>query len=201
MELESLREKTLIDLFSAFEGIYGPSFECKYYPCHFAGQDCTLCYCPFYPCLIYDMGGELKVTSDGRFVWSCTNCWVVHEKDFSETVIFSLSRYPRQKLIEEDWFFFNEILQELVYGDVLALFDEGNYNLMEAILFDKFCEEIEEAEALAVKVEDFSIKSVRKVKSVEEADKEILIPVKDRRRYYGIKNGCYVVCEAERVPL
>nr|WP_269850484.1 cysteine-rich small domain-containing protein [Methanosarcina horonobensis] len=23
---------------------------CEYYPCHFEGQNCTFCFCPFYPC-------------------------------------------------------------------------------------------------------------------------------------------------------
>ncbi|MDP6613031.1 MAG: cysteine-rich small domain-containing protein, partial [Candidatus Hydrothermarchaeota archaeon] len=26
------------------------SEKCEYYPCHFQGQDCTWCFCPFYPC-------------------------------------------------------------------------------------------------------------------------------------------------------
>ena len=193
---ESLRERTLIDLFSAFEGAYGPSFECKYYPCHFSGQDCTFCYCPFYPCLNYDMGGEIKVSSNGKLVWSCMDCWLIHDKKFSEDVILFLSKFPRQRLVEEDWYFFNSILQELLYGEILVE-KNGVYNLMDAILADKDCVECEEKEILAVKIENFEILSVRRIKKIEDAVDEILIPLKEKNKYYGIKNGEYVECRAK----
>ncbi len=202
---EDLRERTLIDLFSAFEGAYGPSLECKYYPCHFSGQDCTFCYCPFYPCLNYDMGGEIKLTSEGKFVWSCMDCWLIHDKKFAEEVIISLSRFPRQRLVEEDWCFFNSILQELLYGDVLVEKEDGRYNLMEAILYDKECEEVggvgevESGEILAVKVENFSISSVRRIKRIEDAENEVLIPLKEKGKYYGIRDGIYVICDGKSV--
>ncbi len=205
---ENLRERTLIDLFSALEGAYGPSFECKYYPCHFSGQDCTFCYCPFYPCLNYDMGGEIKLTSEGKFVWSCMDCWLIHDRKFVEEVIISLSRFPRQRLVEEDWYFFNSILQELLYGDVLVMEENGRYNLMEVILYDKECEAAEEVEGkpeiksreiLAVKLENFSISSVRRIKRIEDAENEILIPLKEKGRYYGIREGIYVICDGKSV--
>ena len=31
-------------------GWIGPNLQCDYHPSHFTGQDCTFCYCPFYPC-------------------------------------------------------------------------------------------------------------------------------------------------------
>jgi len=192
---ENLRERTLIDLFSAFEGVYGPSFECKYYPCHFSGQDCTFCYCPFYPCLNYDMGGEIKLTSEGKPIWSCMDCWLIHDKKFAEDVIVTLSRFPRQRLVEEDWYFFSSILQELLYGEIFVEKGEGCYNLMEAILYDKDCEEIEDGEILAVRLENFSITSVRRIKRIEDAKNEVLIPLKEKNKYYGIKDGSYVVCD------
>jgi hypothetical protein len=192
---KNIRERTIIDLFSAFEGAYGPSFECKYYPCHFSGQDCTFCYCPFYPCLNYDMGGEIKV-SDGNFVWSCVDCWQIHDKKFAEEVTIVLSRFPRQRLVEGDWYFFNSILQELLYGEILVENADGVYNLMEAILAEKECVECEkDHEILAVKVENFSISSIRRIKGIEEAANEVIIPLKEKRKYYGIKDGTYVVCE------
>jgi hypothetical protein len=192
---KSLRERTLIDLFSAFEGVYGPSFECKFYPCHFSGQDCTFCYCPFYPCLNYDMGGEIKV-NDGKIVWSCMDCWLIHDRKFAEDVILALSKFPRQRLVEEDWYFYSSILQELLYGDILVV-SEGYYNLMEAILTDKECEEFEKGEILAVKLDNFSIISVRKIRSLDEAEDEVILPLKEDNRYYGLKNGIYVVCKGE----
>jgi|Deesub1362A_J573_1020465.scaffolds.fasta_scaffold00182_57 hypothetical protein len=198
-EIESLREKTLIDLFSAFEGVYGPSFECKYYPCHFSGQDCTFCYCPFYPCLNYNMSGEIKLTSEGKFVWSCMDCWLIHDKKFAEDVIIALSRFPRQRLVEEDWYFFSSILQELLYGEIFVEKENGCYNLMEVILYDKDCEETEDGEILAVKLKNFSITSVRRIKGIEDAENEILIPLKEKNKYYGIKAGSYVVCGGKSV--
>jgi threonine-phosphate decarboxylase len=32
------------------KGPLGSNRECNYYPCHFESQDCTFCFCPFYPC-------------------------------------------------------------------------------------------------------------------------------------------------------
>jgi hypothetical protein len=191
---KDLRERTLKDLFTAFEGIYGPSYECKYYPCHFSGQDCTFCFCPFYPCLNYDMGGTIKLTSNGEFVWSCQDCWMIHDRDFSEKVIFALSRYPRQRLVEEEWIFYSKILQELIYGEVRGEEVGDSYNLMSAILYDKPCEEVDETEFLAVRIENFSISSVKKLKNVSDAQNEVIIPVKDKGSLFGFKDGLYVVC-------
>lgn len=54
--------------------------ECSYYPCHFEGQDCTFCFCPFYPCGD-EKRGKLIVGKRGREVWSCKGCVDVHRKD------------------------------------------------------------------------------------------------------------------------
>lgn len=52
---------------------------CEYYPCHFRGQDCTLCYCPFYPCEDERTGGVFIKSSRGNGqVWSCTHCYIPH---------------------------------------------------------------------------------------------------------------------------
>ncbi len=57
----------------------GSNRECKYYPCHFSGQDCTWCYCPFYPCMEEATGGQRKLSNkSGREVWSCKNCTWIH---------------------------------------------------------------------------------------------------------------------------
>ncbi len=189
------REKTLIELFRALDGIYGPNYECKYYPCHFYGQDCTFCYCPFYPCLIYDLGGELILTEDG-YVWSCKGCTWVHEKENAEEIIYRLGSYPKQRLVEEDWFFFSRVLQEMIYGRELGVWVGNSYNLMPAILRDKECEEVEEVEFLAVTLEDFEIVDVRRIKSLEDADSEIIIPLKIGGELYGIdKSGRKVMCK------
>jgi hypothetical protein len=141
------------------------------------------------------MGGEIEV-SDGKILWSCMDCWLIHDRKFAEDVILALSRFPRQRLVEEDWYFYSSILQELLYGEILVV-SEGYYNLMEAILADKECEEFEEGEILAIKLDNFSITSVRKIRSLDEAEDEVIIPLKEKDRYYGIKNGKYVVCKGQ----
>ncbi len=194
--MNEMRERTLIDLFKALDGIYGANYECKHYPCHFSGQDCTFCYCPFYPCLLYDLGGEIVLSSQGEYVWSCKGCTWIHEKENVENVIFVLGRYPKQRLVEEDWWFFNRILQELFYGEVYGEKLENGYNLMPAVLRNKECEEMDRVEFLAVRIYDFDILEVRRISSLEEMDGEVAIPLKEGREIYGIdRNGRKVVCK------
>ncbi len=194
--MNEMRERTLIDLFKALDGIYGANYECKHYPCHFSGQDCTFCYCPFYPCLLYDLGGEIVLSSQGEYVWSCKGCTWIHEKENVENVIFVLGRYPKQRLVEEDWWFFNRILQELFYGEVYGEVLENGYNLMPAVLRNKECEEVDRVEFLAVRIYDFEILEVRRISSLEEMDGEVAIPLKEGREIYGIdRNGRKVMCK------
>jgi threonine-phosphate decarboxylase len=61
-------------------GRMGSNTECDYYPCHFKGQDCTFCFCPFYPCEDTRTGGSWVESSSGGQVWSCLNCNIVHEE-------------------------------------------------------------------------------------------------------------------------
>ena len=62
---------------------------CAFYPCHFKGQDCTFCYCPFYPCYNTKLGKMAK--PEGKFiyksksklkkiVWDCSDCTLFHDK-------------------------------------------------------------------------------------------------------------------------
>jgi precorrin-3B C17-methyltransferase len=60
------------------EGVEGPNFDCPDYPCHQHPQNCTFCYCPFYPCGDSITGGKwIK----GKSVWDCTDCLWIHEDD------------------------------------------------------------------------------------------------------------------------
>ena len=61
-------------------GRKGSNTECDYYPCHFEGQDCTFCFCPFYPCGDSRTGGNWVESSSGGQVWSCLKCNIVHEE-------------------------------------------------------------------------------------------------------------------------
>lgn len=190
--MNELREKTLIELFKALNGLYGPTYECKYYPCHFEGQDCSFCYCPFYPCLICDFG-EIKVSSSGNYIWSCKDCNWIHEKKNAELIIQTLSSFPRQQLIEGDWMFYNKILQELLFGEEIGEYYGNSYSIM-PIMLKKDFEVIDKAEFLAVRVEDFDIVNVRKIDNVKDAENEILIPLKVNNKLYGFADGKYLVC-------
>jgi len=60
---------------------------CDYYPCHFIGQDCTFCYCPFYPCNDTKRGGKVYNGQNGVSVWDCSECKYIHRiKNFPEII-------------------------------------------------------------------------------------------------------------------
>jgi precorrin-3B C17-methyltransferase len=60
----------------AGEGNKGPNLGCKYYPCHQHPQNCTFCYCPFYPCGDPSTGGHWIKE---KKVWSCDQCTWIHQ--------------------------------------------------------------------------------------------------------------------------
>lgn len=68
---------------------------CDRYPCHFSGQDCTFCFCPFYPCGDERTGGRI---ADGE--WSCEDCRLLHDPDVAAMVIKKLIRGED---LEEIW--------------------------------------------------------------------------------------------------
>ncbi len=73
---------------------------CEYYPCHFEGQDCTFCFCPFYPCEDERTGGELIQRTTGGSVWSCAGCRLIHRGDIAEK---ALKELMKGKKIKEVW--------------------------------------------------------------------------------------------------
>jgi threonine-phosphate decarboxylase len=74
--------------------------DCEYYPCHFEGQDCTFCFCPFYPCENTKTGGELIHRSTGGTVWSCAGCNLIHQGHIADKVLKELMK---GKNIKEVW--------------------------------------------------------------------------------------------------
>ena len=62
----------------AGEGADSPNLGCEYYPCHHHPQNCTFCYCPFYPCADPSTGG-CWIKEKG--VWSCEGCTWIHEDE------------------------------------------------------------------------------------------------------------------------
>ena len=65
----------------------GSNTQCPYYPCHFPGQDCTFCYCPFNPCEDERTGGEWIDGPGGRKGWSCMGCCLIHESWVAQQVL------------------------------------------------------------------------------------------------------------------
>jgi threonine-phosphate decarboxylase len=58
---------------------------CERFPCHFLEQDCSLCFCPFYPCRDERTGGKEK---DGA--WCCDSCRIIHYQEIADMVLDSL---------------------------------------------------------------------------------------------------------------
>lgn len=64
---------------------------CKFFPCHKGLEDCTFCYCPFYPCLNESRGNYVYSNRLKRDVWSCQDCNWIHKKNTVDE-IFNLIR-------------------------------------------------------------------------------------------------------------
>lgn len=52
---------------------------CTYFPCHKGLEDCTFCYCPFYPCR-NEVLGRFIFSKDKKKIWSCMDCSWIHKK-------------------------------------------------------------------------------------------------------------------------
>jgi precorrin-3B C17-methyltransferase len=67
----------------AGEGNKGSNTSCEFYPCHSHPQNCTFCYCPFYPCADSSTGGHWIKE---KKVWSCDGCTWIHQDDTFECI-------------------------------------------------------------------------------------------------------------------
>ena len=72
-------------------GWIGTNRNCEYNPCHFKGQDCTFCYCPFYPCHDEDLGNML-IGRRGNEVWACSDCLFIHRPEVGRYVMSEIRR-------------------------------------------------------------------------------------------------------------
>ncbi|MDF1532373.1 MAG: aminotransferase class I/II-fold pyridoxal phosphate-dependent enzyme [ANME-2 cluster archaeon] len=72
------------------QGTIASRTNCEYYPCHFEGQDCTFCFCPFYPCLDERTGGHMVERRTGGEVWSCAGCDTVHRPEVANPILEAL---------------------------------------------------------------------------------------------------------------
>jgi len=69
---------------------------CAYYPCHFQGQRCDFCYCPFYPCGDVTLGQQVVSSSKDSMVWNCADCVLLHEPEISDY----LTKHPEASFRE-----------------------------------------------------------------------------------------------------
>ncbi len=60
---------------------------CDKFPCHSLDQDCSLCFCPFYPCGDERTGGRMEEAA-----WSCRSCLIVHRPEVAGMVLDGLMR-------------------------------------------------------------------------------------------------------------
>ncbi len=86
------------------QGWIGSNIDCPYHPCHFTGQDCTFCYCPFYPCNDPDLGENI-ISKHNKNVWNCTFCLFIHRPEVGRFVISEMKRQniidPKDPLIKD----------------------------------------------------------------------------------------------------
>jgi len=85
-------------IFSRFKGEHWVEWtpeNCQYYPCHFPGQRCDFCYCPFYPCRDETLGQWVESSGGGK-VWNCARCMLLHEPAVADYA----KKYPGASLRE-----------------------------------------------------------------------------------------------------
>ncbi|AKB50533.1 L-threonine 3-O-phosphate decarboxylase [Methanosarcina barkeri str. Wiesmoor] len=96
-ELKNVIEK------ASEEGIGGRK-TCEYYPCHFKGQNCTFCFCPFYPCEDERTGGKWIQSSRGGKIWSCVDCHLVHKTETAQKILDCLMQEgDTDELVKVAW--------------------------------------------------------------------------------------------------
>jgi Zn-finger protein len=70
---------------------------CKYFPCHKNLEDCTFCYCPFYPCLNETRGGEFIYSKKTeKRIWSCQNCSWIHQRNITDKILSIIRKNKEQ---------------------------------------------------------------------------------------------------------
>ena len=87
------RLKKVLEIEDKNKKLVGPDETCDYYPCQFTGQDCTWCFCPFYPCKDEETGGEFVKTKASGHIWSCSECYWTHNAEVAEALLESFRKY------------------------------------------------------------------------------------------------------------
>ncbi len=100
------KAKHLLNSIIKKKQIIGKNTNCDYFPCHDELEDCTFCYCPFYPCNEIDTGGFMKVSSiNKKTIWACSSCEFIHKKKNTIKILEALANLnseiqliPKEKL-------------------------------------------------------------------------------------------------------
>lgn len=86
---------------------------CKYYSsCHHAFlEDCTFCYCPFYPCGDKSTGGKWIKGA----IWSCEDCNWIHGTEVASKVLEEMknSGISKPEDIERRWLSLKKIRERI----------------------------------------------------------------------------------------
>lgn len=89
MGQENIMEKVRAEIAA---GWIGCNWDCEYHPCHYVGQDCTFCYCPFYPCNDDRFGKELERPKKKDTVWACDECLMIHDTEVCKYIVSEMRR-------------------------------------------------------------------------------------------------------------
>ena len=67
---------------------------CECYPCHDKLEDCTFCYCPFYPCGNKRRGKYITVIRDNesKLIWDCSKCTWIHKKSTVDIIFKEINK-------------------------------------------------------------------------------------------------------------
>ena len=69
---------------------------CKYFPCHEDLEDCTFCYCPFYPCQEEGLGEYVYSSRLKKKVWSCKICNWIHQIKTVDRIYNLIRKHGRE---------------------------------------------------------------------------------------------------------
>jgi len=71
---------------------------CKFFPCHTGLEDCTFCYCPFYPCLDEKKGESVYSVKNKKGVWSCESCSWIHKRKVVDDIFGLIRKNKHERL-------------------------------------------------------------------------------------------------------
>lgn len=93
--------------------LLGIDKSCQYYSsCHHNNlQDCTFCYCPFYPCGDESTGGKWIRGA----IWSCEDCDWIHRTKVASKVLEEMKDLGINKPedIEKEWIRLNKVRERV----------------------------------------------------------------------------------------